>query len=159
MGDFFGRSIAIVLLVVLIFIIPIGCIQKKTEKQVTIYVREVAEAFLADIIKEGRITVTTWEDMLRSTECSGRMHSVEVTIGKRKDWYEEDNKAENLYSVVYGTEYEKKLYEDGVYHLGKGDLVSITIERKMESDVPEWIYRLLGMPFGNRKIKLGAIAE
>lgn len=89
MSGVFGRFIAILLLVVLIILIPLGFLVLKTEKAEDVYAREIVERFYEEIMEDGEVTVEEWEKMLRDLERNGVLYEIEVSIGKPGEWYEE----------------------------------------------------------------------
>ncbi len=87
MSGAFGRFIAMILLVVLILLIPIGFVVIKTEKAEAVYAREIAERFYEEMMQDGEVTVEEWEKFLWDLERNGVLYEVEVSIGKPGEWY------------------------------------------------------------------------
>jgi len=87
MRGVFGRFIAIILLVVLVMLIPIGFLVIKTEKAKEVYARETVERFYEEMMQDGEVTVEEWEKFLWDLERNGVLYEVEVSIGKPGEWY------------------------------------------------------------------------
>jgi len=147
----FGRFIAIVLLVALIILLPLGFLVMKTEKAENVYVREIAERFYEEMMADKELAVEEWEKFLQDIEHYGEFYEVEVSVGKPAVWYvsysaAEDaaDKLDELYTVTYGQEFLECLYRDKVYYLQEGDAVTVAVRKKRETGLIGWLNWLFG---------------
>lgn len=83
----FGRFVAVVLLIVLILLIPLGFILIKTKRAEEAYAREVTEQFLQEVLQDGEITVEEYEKLRMDLERNGILYEIDISVGKPNKGY------------------------------------------------------------------------
>ncbi len=76
----FGKTIAIVLVVVLVFLYPLPYIAKAVNKTVDDLVNINVTEFTDAARQQGTITKENYEDMIRELDCTGELYDIEIEV-------------------------------------------------------------------------------
>lgn len=135
----FSKIVAMFLAVLLLFFWPLYYISQKQEMITQIYVTAKSGAFVDNVRRSGRITINTYNNLLRQLSFTGNIYDIKMEQVKNVYYplVGEDGEIKD-YQIqqesIYQDEMLKAIYEEeGDYLMGKGDYFSFVLVNKNQT--------------------------
>lgn len=126
----FGRYIAIVGVLVLLFLTPIVSCKEKINHIRELQVENLRESYIEQIIETREIRLTEWEGFCTKLHRYGGTYQIELSVGVPKYVRSDsENSERRVYVMHYGEEIMEVLYQTGSYRLEEEALVMIELHK------------------------------
>lgn len=135
MGDSLITVIAIFLAAILMFVFPLMSLSERTDDISQLVVQTATNEFVDNIRTTGKITLTDYENYLRTINATGNSYEIDMKIqqldenpGVKVTQNEITKIGENIYYTKYTSQIEEDLNSNKKIRLKEGDIVSVTVK-------------------------------
>jgi len=129
--EWFGRYVAIVMVIGLLTLFVVGHNGEALKKIQMIYIKETVNDFLEKVAEEKLISFSEWEVFQRSVNRYGLLCDVELTSAvKRELVLDESETSVDWFKLIYHSEIVKELYQNGKYKPMQGAYVTVKVSGK-----------------------------
>ncbi len=155
MSDTFITIMAIMLVVVLMFVIPFMATANQNDRITQSSVQTILDNFTNTVSREGKITESTYRDLVDELEATGNTYSVALEVRRMSDnpgakGDKKDVIGENIYYSEYTADVVRSLSDPSngyTYELNKGDKVITSVKNTnitTGTQLKNFFYSLMG---------------
>lgn len=119
----FGRYIAVLIAITLLFVIPIQQGNNKLQRVRKMYVTELLREFVEESAHQSEITLQEWKLLCERLPKGQCQFFLRISVGERKDIGDH----ESYYRMTYDEEIKETLFEEGCYPLRTGDILMLQV--------------------------------
>lgn len=138
MKDSLISVIAIALIGVLIFVVPVMAMANRVDTATKTNVESLTTEFVNNIMTTGKLTLENYNKYIQNLEGNGNLYDVDMEFkildenpGKKSVQSTKDKIGENVYYSVYTSQIMDKLNNGGgIYKLKQGDYVYVNVKNK-----------------------------
>lgn len=125
----FGRYVAIVSVISLLFLIPIANNKEKIQRIRELHIENLRMRYIEHVMKYRVISLAEWEDFCAQVNRYGGGYDIELSVGVLKHIPTDDSLLNgSMYVMHYGKEIKEVLYQTGNYVLEHGAQVMIKLD-------------------------------
>jgi len=126
----FGRYVAIVSVIALLFLIPIVNYKEKIQRIRELHIENLRMRYIEHVMKCRVICLAEWEDFCTQVNRYGGGYDIELSVGVLKHIPAEDSLVNgSMYVIHYEKEIKEVLYQTGNYVLEHGAQVMIKLDK------------------------------
>ena len=155
MGDSLITVVAIFLVAILMFILPLMSLAERTDDITTLAVQTATTEFVDNVRMTGKMTLEDYDAYLSELASTGNSFDIEILIqeldenpGKKTTQAETTKIGENLYYNTYTTQVLDQLDRTGRITLNEGDIVTVTA-RNTNQTISQMLRNFFYMISGN----------
>jgi hypothetical protein len=150
MSDTFITIIAVMIVAVTLFVIPVMATANQNDNITQTAVQTIVSEFVNTSAKEGKITINNYDNFIQKLFATGNSYDVEIEVQILDDNPGRKGvKAigENIYYSEFTNSIVEKIEQDNVYLLKQGDYVKAKVKNTnvtFGTQVKNFIYSILG---------------
>lgn len=150
MSDTFITIIAVMIVTVTLFVIPVMATANQNDNITQTAVQTIVSEFVNTSAKEGKITINNYDNFIQKLFATGNSYDVEIEVQILDDNPGRKGvKAigENIYYSEFTNSIVEKIEQDNVYLLKQGDYVKAKVKNTnvtFGTQVKNFIYSILG---------------
>lgn len=150
MSDTFITIIAVMVVAVTLFVIPVMATANQNDNITQTAVQTIVSEFVNTSAKEGKITINNYDNFIQKLFATGNSYDVEIEVQILDDNPGRKGvKAigENIYYSEFTNSIVEKIEQDNVYLLKQGDYVKAKVKNTnvtFGTQVKNFIYSILG---------------
>ena len=150
MSDTFITIIAVMVVAVTLFVIPVTATANQNDNITQTAVQTIVSEFVNTSAKEGKITINNYDNFIQKLFATGNSYDVEIEVQILDDNPGRKGvKAigENIYYSEFTNSIVEKIEQDNVYLLKQGDYVKAKVKNTnvtFGTQVKNFIYSILG---------------
>ena len=150
MSDTFITIIAVMVVAVTLFVIPVMATANQNDNITQTAVQTIVSEFVNTSAKEGKITINNYDNFIQKLFATGNSYDVEIEVQILDDNPGRKGvKAigENIYYSEFTNSIVEKIEQDDVYLLKQGDYIKAKVKNTnvtFGTQVKNFIYSILG---------------
>lgn len=150
MSDTFITIIAVMVVAVTLFVIPVMATANQNDNITQTAVQTIVSEFVNTSAKEGKITINNYDNFIQKLFATGNSYDVEIEVQILDDNPGRKGvKAigENIYYSEFTNSIVEKIEQDNVYLLKQGDYIKAKVKNTnvtFGTQVKNFIYSILG---------------
>lgn len=150
MSDTFITIIAVMIVAVTLFVIPVMATANQNDNITQTAVQTIVSEFVNTSAKEGKITINNYDNFIQKLFATGNSYDVEIEVQILDDNPGRKGvKAigENIYYSEFTNSIVEKIEQDNVYLLKQGDYIKAKVKNTnvtFGTQVKNFIYSILG---------------
>jgi len=150
MSETFITIIAIMVSVVLLFVVPFMATANQNDRITQSSVQAILDNFTNTVAREGKITESTYRDLIQGLHATGNTYDVALEIqilNENPGSKGEDIIGENIYYSEYTSTITEKITENSPYVLHQGDYVIVNVKNTnvtTATQIKNFLYSIMG---------------
>lgn len=151
MQDSFITIMAIMIVLILMFVVPFMATANQNDRITKSNVQTIVDNFTNTVAREGKITESTYRDLVQALNSTGNTYSVnlEVQVLDQNPNSLKGSSAigENEHYSEFTESITKEIDTNGVYQLHQGDFVIVNVKNTnitMATKLKNYLYSIMG---------------